>query len=178
MYRSLFLACFALAALTTPSAAQRVEYVNILVPGYASAVRLDTAVIWTRVDTPAPETYNALRLALEQMKIDVALADSAHFFVYNSAFKTARRIAGQPMTWAFHCGPSSTGVDYAADARMTIAYAIMVDTASNGESRVGAAFVAGAQPVDGASRAPLPCVTTGALEAKLIEVARLVPVTP
>src|SRR3954468_19390626 len=175
--RDLLFACTALAVVATTSQAQRVEYMNVSVPGYQRVVKLDTSVIWTHVDTPAPETYHALRLALEEMTIPVILADSSHFFIYNATYRASRRIAGESMTWAFHCGPTPAGLDYAASARMTIAYAIMVDTLPEGESRVGAAFVGGAQPVDGASRAPLPCETTGALEQRLIEVARLVPIT-
>jgi hypothetical protein len=175
--RSLVLSALILAATVSSARAQRVEYMQVAVPGYQRVVKLDTVVIWTRVDTPAPETYHALRLALDEMKIPVVLADSAHLFIYNATYKASRQIAGEPMTWAFHCGQSPTGFDYAASSRMTIAYAVMVDTLPEGESRVGAAFVGGAQPVDGASRAPLPCETTGALEQRLIEVARLVPVT-
>ncbi|HMC57499.1 MAG TPA: hypothetical protein VKH19_20120 [Gemmatimonadaceae bacterium] len=174
--RAFSVACL-IVVLAARAEAQRVEYMHVAVPGYQRVVKLDTAVIWTRVDTPAPETYHALRLALEELKIPVVLADSAHFFIYNATVRMSRRISGEDMTWAFRCGQSPTGIDYATSARMTIAYAIVVDTLPEGESRVGAAFVAGAQPVDGASRAPLPCETTGALEQRLIEVARLVPVT-
>ena len=174
--RAAVLACAVLTLAAATAGAQRVEYMQVSVPGYQRVVKLDTAVVWTRVDTPAPQTYHALRLALEEMKIPVVIADSAHFFIYNATVRTSRRIADERMTWAFHCGQSSTGFDYAESSRMTIAYAIMVDTLPEGESRVGAAFVAGAQPIDGASRAPLPCETTGALEHRLIEVARLVPV--
>jgi len=176
MYMRAALLAGALTLAIASAGAQRVEYMQVAVPGYQRVVKLDTAVIWTRVDTPAPQTYNALRLALEEMKIPVVLADSAHLFIYNATFRTSRRLAGEQMTWAFHCGQSSTGIDYAAMARMTIAFAVMVEPLPEGESRVGAAFVAGAQPTDGASRAPLPCETTGALEQRLIEAARLVPV--
>ena len=174
--RSFLIASAALSLAAAPGLAQRVEFMNLSVPGFQRVVQMDTAMIWTRVDTPAPETYHALRLALEEMQIPVVLADSSRLFVYNPSLKTSRRFAGEGMTWAFHCGIGPTGFDHAATARMTIAYVIVVDTLPEGESRVGAAFVAGAQPVDGASRAPLPCETTGAVEQRLIEVARLVPV--
>jgi hypothetical protein len=174
--RVVVLACLGLTIGSASLGAQRVEYLQVSVPGFQRVVKLDTVMIWTHVDTPAPQTYNALRLALEEMKIPVVLADSAHFFIYNPTLKTSRKVAGEQMTWAFHCGQSSTGFDYATMSRMTIAFAVMVDTLPEGESRVGAAFVAGAQPVDGASRYPQPCQTTGALEQRLIEVARLVPV--
>ena len=81
--RAFSVACL-IVVLAARAEAQRVEYMHVAVPGYQRVVKLDTAVIWTRVDTPAPETYHALRLALEELKIPVVLADSAHFFIYNA----------------------------------------------------------------------------------------------
>ena len=116
--RAFSVACL-IVVLAARAEAQRVEYMHVAVPGYQRVVKLDTAVIWTRVDTPAPETYHALRLALEELKIPVVLADSAHFFIYNATVRMSRRISGEDMTWAFRCGQSPTGIDYATSARMT-----------------------------------------------------------
>ena len=177
MNRTLMFAA-ALLSITSAAQAQRVSQMAVAVPGYQRVVLLDTVVVWTEVEGPAAATYSAVRRSLDALKIPVALADSEHFFMYNAAIKMSRRIAGQPMTWAMKCGLDVTGIDFAQSSRMTMAIAVLVDTAANGRSRVGTAFTGGAQTLEGTARAPIPCTTTGALEQRIVEEAHLKPIHP
>jgi hypothetical protein len=76
------------------------------------------------------------------------------------------------MHWSWHCGQGFAG-DYADTYRMTIAYAIMVEPTPDGKSRVGLAFVSGAQNLEGVSTEPIPCGTTGALEQHILKLTHI-----
>ncbi|HJQ19687.1 MAG TPA: hypothetical protein VJ867_05000 [Gemmatimonadaceae bacterium] len=149
--------------------AQRVSQLSVSVPGYQRAVLLDTVVVWTEVEAPLPATYTAVRQSLQSLDVPITVVDSAHYFFYNPSIKASRRFLGQPMTWAMHCGADVTGVDLAQSARVTMALAVLVDSLPNGHSRIGVALAGGAQTVDGTSRPPLPCSTTGAVEQKILD---------
>lgn len=175
MKRHLMLVAAALLSSTVSSIvhAQRVTQMAVAVPGYQRIVLLDTMVVWTEVDADAAHAYASVKAALASLKIPVAFADSDHLFMYNASIRMSRKIAGQPMSWAMRCGYDVTGIDLAQSARMTLALAVLVDTTANGHSKVGTALTGGAQVLEGASRPPLPCVTTGALEQRILEEAQL-----
>ena len=146
--------------------------VDVMVRGYSYTIRLDTMAQWNDVIATPGEAFVAIKRVVDSLKIPFALADAAHGLVFNPGFRTRTKFAGHPMVWMWRCGSGVTG-DYAETARMTIAYAIFVDPASDGNARVKLAFVAGAENVEGALRAPMVCSTTGALEQEILTLAQL-----
>jgi hypothetical protein len=174
MTRAFAIALVALATASAPSAqAQRVREVRLAVLGREHTVLLDTVFVWTEVSAPPAEAWSKLRAALGDMEIPIAVADSAHLFLYQPGFPASRKLAGEPITAALHCGEDPTGVDYAASARLTLAIAVAVDSLPNGNAKVGTALVGGARSNEGTSRGPIVCATTGILESRLINHTQL-----
>jgi hypothetical protein len=146
--------------------------ITVRLKAYPEPIKLDTLVRWHDVLAPPSATYAALRAAVDTLKIPLVMADSVHMLLYNPGFDARARLAGKFMHWWWHCGSGMTG-DYADTYRMTIAYAIMVEPTPDGYSRVGLAFVSGAENTEGVSTEPIPCGTTGALEQQILKLTRI-----
>jgi hypothetical protein len=175
MTRRMLVVLAALSLLHAPGALAQTtgqRNVDVMVRGYSYTIRLDTMALWNDVIATPAEAFVAIKRVVDSLKIPFALADSAHGFVFNPGFRTRTKFAGHPMVWMWRCGSGILG-DYAETARMTIAYAIFIDQASDRNARVKLAFVAGAENVEGASRAPMVCATTGALEQEILKLAQL-----
>jgi len=145
--------------------------VTVKLLGYNHLVTLDTLVAWSDVVAPAAETYAMARQTIGVLKLPVTGIDSTRWLVANTGFKARTSLAGHTMSWAFRCGSAMTG-DYADTARLSIAYAIFVEPTTEGHSRLGVALISGAETVDGASRTPWDCISTGRLEQEIVRLVR------
>jgi hypothetical protein len=171
-HRAIWLVAAAIAC-TDPLAAQAREIsITVRLKAYEYPVRLDTVAIWNDVIATPAESYLALKQTLDSLRIPTSLADSTRGLLHHQGFTAIRKLAGRPMSWAWRCGSGMTG-DYADTYRMTIAYAIVVDPVPDGNSRIGIAFVSGAQNLEGVSTNPVACASTGALEQYLLRAAQL-----
>ena len=146
--------------------------VTVRLRAYPEPIRLDTLVHWYDALATPSATYAALRAAVDTLKVPLLIADSVHRLLHHPGFDARSRLAGKPMHWSWHCGQGFSG-DYADTYRMTIAYAIMVEPTPDGNSRVGLAFVSGAQSLEGVSTEPIPCGTTGALEQHILKLTHI-----
>jgi hypothetical protein len=146
--------------------------ITVRLKAYPEPIKLDTLMRWHDVLATPSATYAALREAVDTLKIPLLTADSLRRLLHNPGFDARSRLAGKFMHSWWHCGQGFAG-EYADTYRMTIAYAIVVDPTPDGNSRVGIAFVSGAQSLDGASAEPLACGTTGALEQQLLKLTHL-----
>src|SRR5688572_26626728 len=136
------LSCPALLALLPSLAAAQHDVTHMRDPievfarGMQGGVKLDTLAIWHDVSAPLPVTYDAVvRVIKHHMKLQVENADTIAKVVYNKRL-IASRIADQPMSRYLECGAGLTGL-HADSWRITLSYAVFVETASAGASRVG-----------------------------------------
>jgi hypothetical protein len=173
---------FALAACAVAFAsvaqAQAGRNINVSLRAYDVTIKLDTIATWSRILATPPETFHAIRNVLDSLVIPQDRVDSARGLISNPSFKFRRKLAGKPAVWAFRCGQGITG-DYAQSARIEVAYAVFVDgTDVANESKLGLAFIGSAETVEGASKPPMPCESTGQLELYIIKMAQLRALNP
>jgi hypothetical protein len=145
--------------------------IEVLARGLHGGVRLDTLAIWHDVSAPIALTYDAVvRVIRHHMKLRVEHADTIAKVVYNRRL-IASRIGGQPMSRYLECGGGLTG-PHADSWRITLSYAVFVDAASAGGSRVGVALFATARNPEGVSTSAVACGSTGALEREIADKVR------
>lgn len=167
----------ALLALLPPLAAAQQDVthkrdpIEVFARGMHGGVKLDTLANWHDVSAPLSVTYDAVvRVIKHHMKLQVEHADTIAKVVYNRRL-IASRIAGQPMSRWLECGSGLTG-QHADTWRITLSYAVFVDTASAGASRVGVALFATARNPEGVSTSAVACGSTGALEREIANKVR------
>src|SRR5687768_12434998 len=165
-----------LALLPSLAAAQqdvthKRDPIEVFARGLRGGVKLDTLAIWHEVSAPLPVTYDAVvRVIKHHLKLQVEHADTIAKVVYNRRL-IASRIAGQPMSRYLECGGGLTG-QHADSWRITLAYAVFVETTSAAASRVGVALFATARNPEGVSTSAVACGSTGALEREIANKVR------
>jgi len=145
----------------------------VRVRGYAHSVRLDTGVIWTTVSGTPKENFVRVLQVLQAQGIPFRAADSLRLFVQHPSFTVRGRLAGARISRWLSCGRGMSG-EYADNWLVNLAYAVQL-TAVDGGTRLGVSMAAGASDVEGASKPPLSCGTTGRFEkhlAGLVELER------
>ena len=166
MIRRLCVLAAALALVAPHALGAQPRRINVMIRAFRDPIMLDTLAIWTDIPGSPGEVFSAARRVLDSLKLPVTVADSAHGLLLNPQFVTRTRVAGQRMSWALRCGTGMFG-DYADEWRITMAYAVFIDPVAAGTSRLGITVVAGATSVQGTSKDPVMCGTTGALEADI-----------
>ena len=145
--------------------------IEVFARGIHGGVKLDTLANWNNVSAPLSVTYEAVvRVIKHHVKLQIEHADTIAKVVYNTRLITSR-IAGQPMSRYLECGGGLTG-QHADSWRITLSYAVFVDTASAGVSRVGVALFATARNPEGVSTSAVACGSTGALEREIANKVR------
>lgn len=131
-------------------------------------VRLDTLVRWENVSATLPIAYDAaVRVVKHHVKLPVEQVDTVAKVVYNKRLIVSSRLAGQPMSRWLRCGTGLKG-DHADTWRITLAYAVFVDSAAADASRIGVALFATARNTEGVSTSAVACASTGALEREIV----------
>ena len=145
--------------------------IEVFARGMHGGVRLDTLANWHEVSAPRSVTFDAVvRVIKHHVKLPIEHADTIAKVVYNTRL-IASRIAGQPMSRYLECGGGLSG-RHADSWRITLAYAVFVDTTSAGASRVGVALFATARNPEGVSTSAVACGSTGALEREIADKVR------
>ena len=140
--------------------------------GMRGNVRLDTIAHWEPVSAPLSKTFDAVgRVIKHHTKLPVEQVDTVSKVVYNKRFVASSRLAGQPMSRWLRCGHGLKG-DHADSWRITLAYAVFVDSTSADASRVGVALFATARNTEGVSTSAVACGSTGALEREIVSKVR------
>ena len=140
-------------------------------PAYESPVVLDTMeTLRHREDVTRAAVLFAARKALEELEIPVTYSDSTLGIVLNAELSALRRLGKLRMSQILECGTNLNG-HIADQYRIRMAVAIFVDSIAPSASAYRVLVAAGAQSIEGASRPPLACSTTGMLEER---VAKLV----
>jgi hypothetical protein len=153
-----------LLLVTTGLAAQ--QRTVVAVPGYSVQVELDTLGLPHTVAASRARTFTAVVDAYRTLKIPLALVDSAGGRVGNWGYRKSGSMAGRQMSAWLSCGESMTG-QIADEYRITLWIYTTVAARGADSVTVSSALVAGATSIEGASRQPMPCRSTGRLEARL-----------
>lgn len=134
---------------------------NVRMRGFRHRANLDTLMFYAPMPANADRTYRAALAVMDSLKIRYRYADSTLRMIHDPGFIIRGRMAGRNLGQFFHCGSGPSG--YHADTwRMFVAYVIRI--VPQGErSQLGLGVAAGAQDIDGASKAPVMCGTTGVL---------------
>lgn len=144
---------------------------NISMRGFSHRVLLDTVAVWKVLPGSPIETFRSVRRILDSLSLPITHADSAHGVIYNRGFVARSRLAGKQVSSSLRCGVGLAG-DYADFWRVSVAYAVFV-RAEGDASRLGIALVAGANDVEGVSKPPVQCATTGVLEQRIATLVTL-----
>lgn len=151
--------------------AQPIARLRTGIPGFPDPIALDTVAQYREFKAPMGAVFTATLAAYKALDIPITVRDSAHGTVGNLSWIKMRQLAGKTMSTSFNCGSGMTGPN--ADAyRLTIATVVLIEGLPNGGSKVGIAFVAGAQDVQGAAKDPVPCGTNGYVESQLEQLIR------
>jgi hypothetical protein len=134
------------------------------------AVLLDTLAIWTPINASRTRTFEAAVRILRHFNMPIEMADSARLLIVNKRFVPRGKVAGKQRSAWIRCGTGMTG-DYADTWRVTMSYAVYVDSTAADKTGLGVALVATATNTEGASKPPILCASNGALEK---EIARMV----
>lgn len=151
---------------------ERRDPIQVFARDRHGSVRLDTIARWEEVSASHSITYDAVvRVIKHHVKLGVEQADTVSKVVYNTRLIVSSKLAGQPMSRWLQCGSGLTG-DYADVWRITLAYAVFVETGSTNTSRVGVALFAIARNPEGVSTSAVACGSTGALEREIVRKVR------
>jgi hypothetical protein len=153
-----------LVATSAPLASQ--QRTAVAVPGYTTQVELDTIARGVKVAAGRGRVFSAVLQAYRALEIPLPLVDSAGGRVGNWNYRTSRSMAGQRMSAWLSCGESITG-SIADEYRLAVWIQTTMVSTGPDSTALRTALVAGARPVDGASRQPMPCTSTGRLELRL-----------
>lgn len=129
---------------------------------------VDPAVTMVRARLAAPpaRAWTALQTAYADLGIPVVNPDSAGMTLGNPRFVVSRRLGGRPLSAFFDCGRSVGGSQLADNYRLTVNVSSTLVPVDGGTELRNAA-TASAQNLDGASRDPVVCHSTGGLEEQL-----------
>lgn len=153
-----------LLALAAPVTADgQPPRIRVGVPGYVQPVSIDSLASTIDVAAPRGETFAAAVAVFEELKIPVDTRDSNAGVVGNSRIIKLRNFAGEPMSRLLNCGSGMTGPN--ADSwRIYISIFALVEGKGSDKSVLRVGFIAGAQDIQGASKDPVACGTTGIFE--------------
>jgi hypothetical protein len=140
--------------------------------GYHQLIKLDTLVIWKEVLATPGAVFSSARQILDSLKIKIHIADSARGVLHANFHSPGSRIAGRQRSWTVRCGVGFAG-DYADTWRLSLAYVVYIEPGKDGGTRIGTAFFGGGDPVEGVSKASMPCPSTGNMEELLFKAVQL-----
>ena len=151
---------------------QRPDPIEVFTRGRHGSVMLDSLARWEDVSAPRARAFDALvRVIKHHVNLRIEHADTITKVVYNKRLIATNSLAGQPLSRWLRCGMGLTG-EHANTWRITLAYAVFVDSVSTNASRVGVALFATARDTDGVSTAAVACGSTGALESEIVRKVR------
>jgi hypothetical protein len=170
--RALILSTFAAVSASALPAQQYRARVRL--PAYPAVIALDTLAVRSELTAaPAGEVFTVAAAALEhELKIDLRLRDSTAGVVGNLEIVKMRRLGNAAMSRYVSCGSGMTGPN-ADNYRIFLAIAAFVDSIAPDKTRLGVAVAAAAQDLQGSSKAPVACSSTGAAEGQIRRIVAL-----
>ena len=140
--------------------------------GFQQKIKLDTMVIWNAVHASPGAAYTSAKQFLDSLKIKIHVADSVRGVLHADFHTPAGKIAGRPRSWTIKCGSGLAG-DYADTWRLSMTYVVYFQPGRGDTTRIGSVFFGGVDPVEGVSKASMPCPSTGNMEHLLFKAVQL-----
>ena len=140
--------------------------VRVSLPGFTAPIALDTVATVTEINAPIGKVWAAAADAMKQFAIPVDVRDSLAGLVGSTSFAKSRSIGGAQMSASFNCGTGITGPN-ADNYRINLAVMAMMEAISPEKTKLLVAVVGSATDVQGSSKDPVTCATTGTLEGKI-----------
>lgn len=154
------------AQLPGQSRTQPIPRLRASLPGFPDPVALDTVAQFREFRAPMGAVYTAAVATLKELDIPMAVQDSLHGIVGSLSYTKMRRLAGKQMSQSVSCGSGMTGPN-ADSYRIYLATMVMMEPTATGGTKVAIALVASAQDIQGSSKDPVPCGTSGFTETTI-----------
>jgi len=173
--RTRLITSLALALFTTATAsaqgppkatARPTGRVRVTLPGFSAPIALDTVANVIEVKSPIGKVWAGAADAMKQFAIPVEVRDSLAGLVGSTSFAKSRSIAGAQMSATFNCGTGITGPN-ADNYRVNMAVMVLLESLGPEVTKMQVAVVGSATDVQGSSKNPVICATTGSLEGKI-----------
>jgi hypothetical protein len=162
-----FAFALALAARGMAAQVQRGTAVAVRLPAYDTPVVLDTMeTLKHHEDVTRVGVMIAARQALEELEIPITYTDANRGIVLNAELSLIRRLGKYRLSQLLDCGTNLNGA-VADQYRIRMAVGVLVDSVAPSASEFRVVLAAGATSTEGASRPPLACSSTGALEERV-----------
>jgi hypothetical protein len=145
---------------------------RVWLPGFTTQTALDTMTAPEELDAPYGKVYTAVIAAFDEMKIPLDTRDSSHGLVGNLTLTRRGSLAGSQMSRWLNCGTGITGPN-ADNWRIYIAVAALLDrVTTTNKTQLRVAMLAGAQDMQGNSKDPVVCASSGGIETKVLELVK------
>jgi hypothetical protein len=141
--------------------------VNISLKAWREPVLMDTLRQEHEVKAAADKVYQATLKAFADLGIPTGRTDGTRGIIGSERFERMNSLAGSPMSRSFSCGESPAGPN-ADSFRLEIAVVAWVAPVAGG-TKIGLATIASGRDITGVGRNAKECVSTGALETKLLD---------
>lgn len=145
---------------------------TVWIRGFPEPIKLDTMVIWNEVHASPGAAFSSAKRILDSLKIRIRVADSVRGRIHADFHIPSGTIAGHRRSWTVRCGSGLSG-DYAEIWRFFLSYVVYVQPGKDGKTRIGSTFFGRVDPVDGVSKASMPCRSTGNMEDLLFKAVQL-----
>lgn len=169
LFRVLFaMLCFMSVAAPTVSRAQSPP-IRLRLPGYFTPMSVDSVAAAPVVIPASREvTYKAANAVLTELKIPVTTQDPAMRVLGSGSARMIRKLGRERLSAYLNCGQGMSG-SHADGWRVTMAIFVWLEPATATETRIRVGMLAGAQDVEGVSKDPVACGSTGVFETQLAE---------
>jgi hypothetical protein len=136
-------------------------------PAYNNVIALDTIAVRSEFPAPRFEVFRVTAAVMEiELKIELKIRDSTAGVVGNMELVKLRSLGRTPLSRYVSCGQGMTGAN-ADSYRVFLALVAFVDTVRDKGTRLGVSLAAAAQDLQGSSKQPVKCSSTGALESQI-----------
>lgn len=140
---------------------------RVWLPAYPNVIALDTIAVRSEFPAPRLEAFKVTAAVMElELKIDLKIRDSTAGVVGNMELVKMRSFGRSPLSRYVSCGHGITGPN-ADRYRVYLALVAFVDTVPDKGTRLGVSLAAAAQDIEGSSKQPVKCASTGALEGQI-----------
>jgi hypothetical protein len=156
-----------LASIVASSLPAQAFRARVWLPAYPNVIALDTIAIRSEFPAPRLEAFKVTAAIMEtEFKIELKVRDSTAGVVGNMELVKMRSLGRTPLSRYVSCGQGMTGAN-ADNYRVYLALIAFVDTVPEKGTRLSVALAAAAQDLQGSSKPPVKCSSTGALEGHI-----------
>lgn len=167
MRRLLIVLCIASSSL-----AGQATRASIGLPGFRDKFPIEDVVQPYSLDAPLRASFIAMQAAFAELKLQLNVADTTTWVLGQERVTGQINYASMRMSKVFDCGQSAQGLRNADTFRLTIVALALLDPVDATHTSVKIGVVAGGDPPGAPRGEAVMCGSTGALETKLIELAK------